>query len=44
MLYVLPLNDFPVMNVCDVTNKRKRIILVIMRLLGNYGTVVYAIF
>jgi hypothetical protein len=24
MLYVLPLNDFPVMNVCDVTNKRKR--------------------
>jgi hypothetical protein len=24
MLYMLSLNDFPVMNVCDVTNKRKR--------------------
>jgi hypothetical protein len=25
MLYMLSLNDFPVMNVCDVTNKRRRI-------------------
>jgi hypothetical protein len=25
MLYKLSLNDFPVMNVCDVTNKRRRI-------------------
>jgi hypothetical protein len=24
MLYILSLNDFPVMNVCDVTNKCKR--------------------
>jgi hypothetical protein len=24
MLYILSLNDFPVMNVCDVTNKRKK--------------------
>jgi hypothetical protein len=24
MLYMLSLNDFPVMNVCDVTNKRKK--------------------
>jgi hypothetical protein len=24
MLYMLSLNDFTVMNVCDVTNKRKR--------------------
>jgi hypothetical protein len=24
MLYMLSLNDFPVMNVCDVTNKCKR--------------------
>jgi hypothetical protein len=45
MLYMLSLNDFPVMNVCDVTNKReKKIILAIMRLLRNYGTVIYAIF
>jgi hypothetical protein len=26
MLYMLSLNDFPVMNVCDVTNKRRRIL------------------
>jgi hypothetical protein len=25
MLYILSLNDFPVMNVCDVTNKRRKI-------------------
>jgi hypothetical protein len=25
MLYMLSFNDFPVMNVCDVTNKRRRI-------------------
>jgi hypothetical protein len=25
MLYMLPLNDFPVMNVCNATNKRRRI-------------------
>jgi hypothetical protein len=25
MLYMLPLNDFPKMNVCDVTNKQRRI-------------------
>jgi hypothetical protein len=24
VLYMLSLNDFPVMNVCDVTNKRRR--------------------
>jgi hypothetical protein len=24
MLYILSLNDFPVMNVCDVTNKQKK--------------------
>jgi hypothetical protein len=24
MLYMLSLNDFPVMNVCDVTNKHKK--------------------
>jgi hypothetical protein len=24
MLYMLFLNDFPLMNMCDVTNKRKR--------------------
>jgi hypothetical protein len=24
MMYMLSLNDFPVMNVCDVTNKQKR--------------------
>jgi hypothetical protein len=33
MLYMLSLNDFPVMNVCDVTNKRRRISAAIMRLL-----------
>jgi hypothetical protein len=33
ILYMLSLNDFPMMNVCDVTNKRKEIILAIMRLL-----------
>jgi hypothetical protein len=26
MLYMLSFNDFPVMNVCDVTNKRRRIL------------------
>jgi hypothetical protein len=25
MLYILSLNDFPMMNMCDVTNKRRRI-------------------
>jgi hypothetical protein len=39
-LYMLSLNDFPVMNVSNVTNKRKEIMLEIMRLLQNYGTVV----
>jgi hypothetical protein len=26
MLYMLSINDFPVMNVCDVTSKRRRIL------------------
>jgi hypothetical protein len=43
MLYMLSLNDFSVMNVCDVTNKRKKV-PVIMRPLQNYGIVIYVIF
>jgi hypothetical protein len=39
MLYMLSLNDFPVMNVCDVTNKRKKV-PVIIRPLRNYGTII----
>jgi hypothetical protein len=39
MLYMLSLNDFSVMNVYSVTNKRKEIILAIMSLLRNYGNV-----
>jgi hypothetical protein len=43
MLYMLSLNDFSVMNACDVPISVRRV-LVIMRPHRNYNTVVYAIF
>jgi hypothetical protein len=39
---MLSLNDFLMLNMCDVTSVRE--VLVIMILLRNYGTVVYVIF